>query len=48
MIGLAVFMIAGCNRNRPPGLPAQPPETAAQLAEVTLYVANMNRELKIL
>lgn len=48
MIGLTALMIAGCNRTPPARVPTPTTETSSGPVEVTLYVANMNRELKIL
>jgi hypothetical protein len=48
IIGLTTLVIAGCNSAPPASVPAPPPGTAAELAEVTFYLPNMNKGLKIL
>ena len=49
IIGLTAFVIAGCNSAPPASLSLRtPPETTAELVEVTFYLPNMNKELKIL
>ena len=48
IIGLTMFVIAGCNSERPASVPAPPPGTTTELAKVTFYLPNMNKELRIL
>jgi hypothetical protein len=48
IIGLTMFVIVGCNSERPASLPAPPLGTTAELANVTFYLPNMNKELNIL
>lgn len=49
MIGVTALTIAGCTTSPPPSVgPAPPVEQSSELREVTLYLAGMNKELKIL
>lgn len=47
-IGMTALLIVGCNSSPPPVAPSLPAAPSAEVEQVTLYLANMNKDLKIL
>ena len=48
IIALTLLVVVGCNNKSPESLPVPPSPTASAIEQVTLYLPNMNKELKIL